>query len=304
AEGKLREAMRALGLEFVEARGEASFYGPKLDVQEPNVMEKDETISTVQIDFYLPERFGLEYIAEDSQPRRPVMIHRAVISTLERMMAFLIEAYAGAFPLWLAPEQVRVLPIADRHVAYARRVEDTLRTRGVRAEVERDRDRVAGDEDERAGIGDLVIGHPDDRRGVRQILARERGHGRGELDLAREVADRQPPAGRGGKRVDPEPRARAHRALERDRGEFAGAEKGGPHAGIPDRVAGGDGRGVDRRRHRGDILVPIAQRFHHDPAGHAGRPAGEPAPVVGDREHDRGVPRSDLERPHREEHQP
>ena len=136
AEGKLREAMQALGLEFVEARGEASFYGPKLDVQVPNVMEKDETISTVQIDFYLPERFGLEYIAEDSQPRRPVMIHRAVISTLERMMAFLIEAYGGAFPLWLAPEQVRVLPIADRHVAYARRVEEVLRGRGIRAEVD------------------------------------------------------------------------------------------------------------------------------------------------------------------------
>ena len=142
AEGKLREAMRALGLEFVEARGEASFYGPKLDVQVPNVMEKDETISTVQIDFYLPERFGLEYIAEDSQPRRPVMIHRGVISTLERMMAFLIETYAGAFPLWLAPEQVRVLPIADRHVAYARRVEDTLRTHGVRVEVDASSERT------------------------------------------------------------------------------------------------------------------------------------------------------------------
>jgi threonyl-tRNA synthetase len=136
AEGTLREAMRTLGLEFVEARGEASFYGPKLDVQVPNVLEKDETISTVQLDFYLPERFGLEYIAEDSQPRRPVMIHRGVISTLERMMAFLIETYAGAFPLWLAPEQVRVLPIADRHVAYARRVEEVLRDRNIRAEVD------------------------------------------------------------------------------------------------------------------------------------------------------------------------
>src|SRR5438445_341905 len=112
AEGTLREAMRTLGLEFVEARGEASFYGPKLDVQVPNVLEKDETISTVQLDFYLPERFGLEYIAEDSQPRRPVMIHRGVISTLERMMAFLIETSAGAFPLWLAPERARVLPTA------------------------------------------------------------------------------------------------------------------------------------------------------------------------------------------------
>lgn len=136
AEAELRRAMQALDLKCVEAPGEASFYGPKLDVQVPNVLGKDETISTVQIDFYLPERFGLEYVGEDSRPHRPVMIHRAVISTMERMMAFLIEQYAGAFPLWLAPEQVRVLPIADRHVAYARRVQDALRARGVRAEVD------------------------------------------------------------------------------------------------------------------------------------------------------------------------
>jgi len=136
AEGKLRDAMRALGLEFVEAKGEASFYGPKLDVQVPNVMGKDETISTVQIDFYLPERFELEYIGEDSHPHRPVMIHRGVISTLERMMAFLIEIYAGAFPLWLAPEQVRILPIADRHLGYGRRVADVLRGRGIRVQID------------------------------------------------------------------------------------------------------------------------------------------------------------------------
>jgi threonyl-tRNA synthetase len=142
AETRLHEAMVALGLKYVEARGEASFYGPKLDVQVPNVMGKDETLSTVQIDFYLPERFGLEYIGEDSQPRRPVMIHRGVISTMERIMAFLIEAYAGAFPLWLAPEQVRVLPIADRHLDYARRVHDTLRGRGVRVEVDRSSERT------------------------------------------------------------------------------------------------------------------------------------------------------------------
>jgi len=142
AEAKLREAMQALGLEYVEARGEASFYGPKLDVQVPNVLGKDETISTVQIDFYLPERFELEYIAEDSQPRRPVMIHRGGISTLERMMAFLIERYAGAFPLWLAPEQVRVIPIADRHLAYARRVADALQGRGIRLQIDSSSERT------------------------------------------------------------------------------------------------------------------------------------------------------------------
>jgi threonyl-tRNA synthetase len=142
AEAKLREAMQALGLEYVEARGEASFYGPKLDVQVPNVLGKDETISTVQIDFYLPERFELEYIAEDSQPRRPVMIHRGGISTLERMMAFLIERYAGAFPLWLAPEQVRVIPIADRHLAYAGRVAAALQGRSIRVQIDSSSERT------------------------------------------------------------------------------------------------------------------------------------------------------------------
>lgn len=142
AEAQLREAMGRMGLEWVEAPGEASFYGPKLDVQVPNVLGKDETVSTVQIDFYLPERFGLEYIGEDGRPHRPVMIHRSVISTMERMMAFLIETYAGAFPLWLAPEQVRVLPIADRHVEYARHVRAVLRARGVRAEVDASSERT------------------------------------------------------------------------------------------------------------------------------------------------------------------
>jgi len=142
AEGQLRQAMQALELEYVEAPGDAAFYGPKLDVQVPNVMGKDETISTVQIDFYLPERFGLEYVGEDSQPRRPVMIHRGVISTLERMMAFLIEQYAGAFPLWLAPEQVRVLPIADRHLPYARRVAEALRAKGIRVDVDASSERT------------------------------------------------------------------------------------------------------------------------------------------------------------------
>jgi len=142
AEGEIRGAMDRLGVKYVEAVGEASFYGPKLDVQVANVLGKDETISTVQIDFYLPERFGLEYIGEDSQPHPPVMIHRAVISTLERMMAFLIEAYAGAFPLWLAPEQVRVLPIADRHLPYGRRVQEALRQRGIRAKVDASSERM------------------------------------------------------------------------------------------------------------------------------------------------------------------
>jgi threonyl-tRNA synthetase len=171
AEAQLRQAMQALGLEYVEAPGEAAFYGPKLDVQVPNVMGKDETISTVQIDFSLPERFGLEYIGEDSRPRRPVMIHRGVISTLERMTAILIEQYAGAFPLWLAPEQVRVLPIADRHLEYAQRVAGALRSRGLRVEVDTSSERT-GHKIREAQLMKipymLVVG---DREAARQAVA-------------------------------------------------------------------------------------------------------------------------------------
>ncbi len=178
AEGKLRETMRALDLECVEAKGEASFYGPKLDVQVPNVLGKDETISTIQLDFYLPERFELEYIGEDGQPHRPVMIHRGVISTLERMMAFLIEAHAGAFPLWLAPEQARVLPIADRHQAYARRVQEALRSRGIRVDVDISSERT-GHKIREAQLMKvpymLVVGNREEEQGTVAVRSRSAG---------------------------------------------------------------------------------------------------------------------------------
>ncbi len=190
AEAQLREAMRRLELDYEEAPGEASFYGPKLDVQVPNVLGKDETISTVQIDFYLPERFGLEYIGEDSQPRRPVMIHRGVISTLERMMAFLIEQYAGAFPLWLAPEQVRVLPIADRHVGYAHRVRSELAARGMRVEVDASSERT-GHKIRAAQLMKipymLVVGDREAREGTVSVRSRSRGD-EGSYALAAFVA--------------------------------------------------------------------------------------------------------------------
>jgi len=178
AERQLREAMQRLSVDYVEAPGEASFYGPKLDVQVPNVLGKDETISTVQIDFYLPERFGLEYIGEDSQPHRPVMIHRGVISTLERMMAFLIEQYAGAFPLWLAPVQVRVLPIADRHLGYAGQMRDALAARGVRAEVDTTSERT-GHKIREAQLLKvpymLIVGDREQREGTVSVRSRARG---------------------------------------------------------------------------------------------------------------------------------
>ena len=101
----LREAMDALGLPYFEAKGEAAFYGPKVDIQFADVLGHEETYSTIQIDFHLPNQFGLGYIGADGKEHRPVIIHRAMVSTMERMVAYLIELYAGAFPMWLAPVQ-------------------------------------------------------------------------------------------------------------------------------------------------------------------------------------------------------
>ena len=136
AEDTLREAMDDLGLTYTEAVGEAAFYGPKLDIQFADLMGREETYSTVQIDFYLPKQFDLTYIGEDGAEHRPVIIHRGVLSTMERMMAYLIELYGGAFPLWLAPVQAVVIPIADRHNDYARRVFDDLRAADLRVELD------------------------------------------------------------------------------------------------------------------------------------------------------------------------
>src|SRR5258708_2073365 len=135
SEAALREALDQLGVAYYESVGDAAFYGPKLDVQVANVLGKDETISTVQLDFTLPERFQLEYIGEDGMPHRPVMIHRGVLSTMERIMAFLIENYAGNFPVWLAPVQAVVIPISDeRHSGYAERAAQALRAARLRVE--------------------------------------------------------------------------------------------------------------------------------------------------------------------------
>jgi len=133
----LREVVEELGLPFYEAEGEAAFYGPKLDVQIRTALKKEETLSTAQLDFLLPERFGLEYVGEDGKKHRPVVIHRSIISTMERMTAFLLEHYAGALPTWLSPVQARVLPVSPEHDgAYAERVTADLREAGIRAEAD------------------------------------------------------------------------------------------------------------------------------------------------------------------------
>ncbi|CAH2716119.1 Threonine--tRNA ligase 1 [Neobacillus rhizosphaerae] len=137
AQGMLKEAMDDLGLDYYEAEGEAAFYGPKLDVQVRTALGKDETLSTVQLDFLLPERFDLTYVGEDGKPHRPVVIHRGVVSTMERFVAFLIEEYKGAFPTWLAPVQVQVIPVSPgAHYDYAKQVQEQLQNEGFRVELD------------------------------------------------------------------------------------------------------------------------------------------------------------------------
>ena len=132
----LREVVEELGLPFFEEEGEAAFYGPKVDVQIKTALGKEETLSTAQLDFLLPERFELEYVGEDGQKHRPVVIHRGIISTMERMTAFLLENFTGALPLWLSPVHAKVIPVSPTYEAYAKEVTETLLDAGIRAEAD------------------------------------------------------------------------------------------------------------------------------------------------------------------------
>ena len=137
SQSMLKKAMDDMGLDYVEAEGEAAFYGPKLDIQTKTALGADETMSTIQLDFMLPERFNLTYVGQDGEEHRPVMIHRGIVGTMERFIAYLIEIYKGAFPTWLAPVQVEVIPVnLDAHSDYAKKVRDELNKRGFRAEAD------------------------------------------------------------------------------------------------------------------------------------------------------------------------
>lgn len=137
AEAMLKEAVDEFGLEYEEAIGEAAFYGPKLDVQVQTAMGKEETLSTAQLDFLLPQKFDLTYIGNDGEEHRPVVIHRGVVSTMERFVAFLTEETKGAFPTWLAPRQVEIIPVnVDLHYDYARALQDELKSQGVRVNID------------------------------------------------------------------------------------------------------------------------------------------------------------------------
>ncbi len=144
AESILRDALKRSSYAFEEVLGEGAFYGPKIDVFTKDAIGREWQLSTVQLDLFMPERFGLEYVAEDGSPQRPVMVHRAILGSLERFLGVLIEHNAGAFPLWLAPVQAVVIPIADRHNDYARQVAAALKAQDMRVQIDDRKERMNG----------------------------------------------------------------------------------------------------------------------------------------------------------------
>ena len=135
ATADLRAALERYGLEYGVKEGDAAFYGPKIDIDVRDAIGRKWQLSTIQLDFNQPERFKLEYVAPDGSRRRPYMLHRALFGSVERFFGVLLEHYAGAFPVWMAPVQVKVLPVANAHSDYAHSVVSTLRNRGFRAEI-------------------------------------------------------------------------------------------------------------------------------------------------------------------------
>lgn len=142
AQNAIRRAVETLGMNHFEGIGEAAFYGPKLDFIVQDALDREWQLGTVQVDYILPERFDLEYVAEDGSRQRPVMIHRAPFGSLERLIGILIEEYAGDFPLWLAPEQIRLLPVTSDQVPFAQQSVERMQALGIRAEVDMSGDRL------------------------------------------------------------------------------------------------------------------------------------------------------------------
>ena len=180
AEQQLREVLDEMGIDFEVCPGEAAFYGPKVDFMVRDVIGRAWQLGTVQLDYNLPERFELEYIGADNAAHRPVMIHRAPFGSLERFMAILIEHYAGAFPLWLAPEQVRVLPISDKFADYAQSVYQACKAAGLRVKMDSSSERVNAKirvAQEKKIPYMLVVGGRDAEAGTVSVRAREADRG-------------------------------------------------------------------------------------------------------------------------------
>ena len=182
AEGEMRHILNDLGIDYVEATGEAAFYGPKLDIQMKNVHGKEDTLITVQIDMLLAQKFGMEYVSQDGSKKNPYIIHRTSLGCYERTLALLIEKYAGAMPLWIAPTQVKVLTISDRNDDYARAVIAKLEQAGVRCELDARNEKI-GYKIREAQLEKvpymLVLGDKEQENG--QIAARNRKTGETEV---------------------------------------------------------------------------------------------------------------------------
>jgi threonyl-tRNA synthetase len=143
AQGVIRRAVQDMGLNHVETMGEAAFYGPKLDFMFRDALGREWQLGTVQVDYQLPERFDLEYVAEDGSRQRPVMLHRAPFGSLERLIGLLIEQYAGDFPLWLSPVQARIIPVTEEHLSYGKNLHEQLLSHGIRAEIDYSGERIS-----------------------------------------------------------------------------------------------------------------------------------------------------------------
>ena len=178
AESQLREILRELNIDFYEAEGEAAFYGPKIDIQIRTALNHDVTIPTCQLDFALPERFELEYIGEDGKAHRPVVIHRAILGSSDRFISFLLEETKGNLPVWVAPVQVKILPITDNQHEYAYKVKEELQSKGIRVEVD-DRNEKTGYKIREAQLQKipymLIVGEKEVEGNTVSIRSREEG---------------------------------------------------------------------------------------------------------------------------------
>ena len=186
AQGAIRRAVQKLEMAYIEEEGEAAFYGPKLDFIFRDVLDREWQLGTVQVDYQLPERFDLEYVAEDGVRKRPVMIHRAPFGSLERLVGILIEQYAGDFPFWLAPEQVRILPVSDQFSDYAETVRQSLASEDIRVTVDNASDRL-GKKIRKAEKGKipymLVVGADEQENQTAAVRSRKGGDA-GSLAIA------------------------------------------------------------------------------------------------------------------------
>ena len=178
AESQLREILKELNIDFYEAEGEAAFYGPKIDIQIRTALNHDVTIPTCQLDFALPERFELEYIGEDGKAHRPVVIHRAILGSSDRFISFLLEETKGNLPVWVAPVQVKILPITDNQHEYAYKVKEELQTKGIRVEVD-DRNEKTGYKIREAQLQKIpymiIVGEKEVEANTVSIRSREEG---------------------------------------------------------------------------------------------------------------------------------